>query len=38
MRRDNVFFFVEEALLSSLLRRLVDVCNKFLNFRTTGLE
>lgn len=38
MRRDNVFFFVEEAPLGSLLRRLVDVCYKLLNFGPTGLE
>ena len=38
MRRDNVFFFIEQAPLSCLLRGLVDTRYKRLNFRPTGLE
>ena len=38
MRRDNVFFFIKEALLSCLLRCLVDVGYKCLNFRSTSLK
>ena len=38
MRGDDVFFFIEEALLSCLLRCLVDARYERLNFRPTCLE
>ena len=38
MRGDNIFFFIKEALLSRLPRRLVDVRCECLNFGPTGLE
>ena len=38
MGGDNVFFFIEETFLSCLLRCLVDVRYKRLNFRLTDLK